>query len=513
MGDPRATGPVESTAIRDGHRLAGRYRLESRIGGGGMADVWSAHDERLDRSVAVKILRADRIEDPQVRRRFAHEGRAAARLSHPNVVSVYDVGEESGAAFLVMELIAGETLADRIGRGRLDPLEVRRIGLDLLAGLGAVHAAGILHRDIKPGNVLLAGDGAKLADFGIAKSNVRNDVDATATSLVIGTPGYLPPERAAGGPATPASDVWSVGVLLYEALTGVRPFRGPTPLAVALAARHGEFAPVDQYRPGVDRALVQAIERSLAPEPAARFAGAAAMADAIRRGGPARGGPGNPAAGADRGRPAFAPVAPTPPDPAGPLGPSPGPVTPTRIAPTTAEPAARRSRGSRRRVLAVGGGVAVVAAAALAVWAVADRGGGSGARPPATTVPHAAVVNPTVPPTFAPTTGASPATTRTTPTTAPGHRGHTPGPGKSGRHPVGHGPGKNTPPTASSATTAPPASSATTGPPASTATTGPPPSTGPTTPTTSPSGTPSGPGARTVGLGRPAADALSRSAR
>ena len=172
------------------------------------------------------------------------------------MVGVYDVGEDGGNPYLVMELVTGGTLADRIRTGPLSEDAVRRAGLDILAGLGAAHAAGIMHRDVKPANVLMDGHGtAKLADFGIAKPDQPADGgEATATAMVIGTPSYLAPERAAGAPASVASDLWAVGVVLYEAAAGVRPFQGATPLAVALAARNGDMVPLTgtppRLRPG-----------------------------------------------------------------------------------------------------------------------------------------------------------------------------------------------------------------------------------------------------------------------
>src|SRR5436190_16841542 len=186
-----------------------------------MADVYDALDLRLDRPVAVKVLRPQMAANPDVRRRFEAEARAAARLSHPNVVSVFDTGED-GMPFIVMERLPGETLADRIGRGSVDPDWLKRVAGDILLALQAAHAAGIVHRDVKPGNVLIAANGcAKVADFGIAKSmEALPGADHTATNMLVGTPAYLAPERIDGRPATAQSDLYSVGVLLYEALAG-----------------------------------------------------------------------------------------------------------------------------------------------------------------------------------------------------------------------------------------------------------------------------------------------------
>src|SRR5688572_19545745 len=191
-----------------------------------MAEVRAGWDRRLGRAVAVKTLLPDLAEQPAVRRSFEGEARAAARLAHPNAVAVFDVGEEEGVPFLVLEQVMGPTLEQELAGGRLDAGRVRRLGTELLAALGAAHAAGLVHRDVKPANVLMTPDGsAKVADFGIAKAAVDGDADATrmdhtATGHVLGTVAYMAPERLAGQPATVQSDLYSVGVVLYEALTG-----------------------------------------------------------------------------------------------------------------------------------------------------------------------------------------------------------------------------------------------------------------------------------------------------
>jgi serine/threonine protein kinase len=164
--------------------------------------------------------------------------RSAARLSHPNVVLVFDSGEHEGTPYLVMELLPGRTLADEIARGRLEPERARRIGLEVLGALAASHQAGILHRDIKPGNVLLtADDSAKLGDFGIAKST--ENLNLTTTGMIVGTAAYLAPERVAGQSATPQSDLYALGVVLYEALSGRKPFHADTPIALMRAVEDG----------------------------------------------------------------------------------------------------------------------------------------------------------------------------------------------------------------------------------------------------------------------------------
>lgn len=267
----------------EGTTLAGRYRLGERLGHGGMADVYDGHDIRLDRPVAVKVLRAEMAAQDEVRNRFEHEARAAARLSHPNVVAVFDTGEAGGLPFIVMERLPGTTLADRMAEGPLDEDLVRRVAGDVLGALAVAHAAGLIHRDVKPANILLNAEGcAKVADFGIAKSmEVVEGSDATGTNLLLGTPAYLAPERIEGKPATVRSDLFSLGVVLHEALTGQRAFTGSTPVVIADAVMRGDVAPVLSLRPDVDPQLAAAVDRALRPDPAERFASADEMAAAI----------------------------------------------------------------------------------------------------------------------------------------------------------------------------------------------------------------------------------------
>jgi serine/threonine protein kinase len=256
--------------------LAGRYELGPVIGRGGMGTVHDATDQRLDRSVAVKILRADLAEQPRARRRFESEARAAAQLAHPNVVTVYDSGEDDGVPFLVMERLPGRTLADEVALGALRVDRVRQLGLEILDAIGAAHDAGILHRDVKPGNVLLTTDGhAKVGDFGIAKA--VDDSDQTQTADLVATVAYLAPERLAGEPASPRSDLYSAGVVLYEACSGRRAFTADSPAAVMLAVERGDALPLDDVPP----ALAAVIGRAMARKPALRYESAREMADAL----------------------------------------------------------------------------------------------------------------------------------------------------------------------------------------------------------------------------------------
>ncbi|HET7487302.1 MAG TPA: serine/threonine-protein kinase [Acidimicrobiales bacterium] len=267
--------------------LAARYRVGALLGRGGMAEVYDAFDERLHRQVAVKVLRPEMAADPAIRARFEVEARAAASLSHPNVVAVYDTGEDAGTPFIVMERLPGETLADRMAAGPVDEAWLGRVAGDVLGALGAAHRAGIVHRDVKPGNILLGADGcAKVADFGIAKS-IEQAGDITGTGLLVGTPAYLAPERIDGQPATPASDLYAVGVVLYEALAGVKPFTGDSPTAVAEAVLDGRHRPLTEVRPGVDEALAGAVEWAMSRDPALRPRSAADLARSLRGRAPA----------------------------------------------------------------------------------------------------------------------------------------------------------------------------------------------------------------------------------
>ncbi len=208
--------------------LDGRYRLERRLGVGGMAVVQLAHDTVLDRPVAVKLL-ADRFgSDEELRERFLREGRFAAKLSHPHVVGVFDTGEEDGRPYIVMEYVEGATLAEELERRRtFAPDAVAELGRQACAGLGHAHAAGLVHRDVKPQNLLLRTDGLlKVADFGIARGGVGGTI--TQVGTLLGTAAYMAPEVARGEPATAAADIYSLGAVLYELLTGVPPRRVDT---------------------------------------------------------------------------------------------------------------------------------------------------------------------------------------------------------------------------------------------------------------------------------------------
>jgi serine/threonine-protein kinase len=263
-------------------RVADRYELLEPIATGGMGRVWRAHDVLLGRPVAVKILRSELSENATFRARFRAEAQHAGLLAHPNIAAVFDYGEEDTdddrVAYLVMELVNGEPLSAVLEReGSLPPQRVLGIVRQTAAALAAAHAARVVHRDIKPGNVLLARDGTvKITDFGIAVS--ATSVPLTATGQVIGTAHYLSPEQASGGKATPASDVYALGAVAYECLTGRRVFDGENSVQIALKQIRETPPPLPASVPADLRALV---ERAMAKDPAQRFPDGAALLTAV----------------------------------------------------------------------------------------------------------------------------------------------------------------------------------------------------------------------------------------
>jgi serine/threonine protein kinase len=266
--------------------LVDRYELRSILGRGGMAEVRDGWDTRLSRPVAIKLLHSGWVTDHGLRRRFDDEARAAAALNHPNIVVVHDSGEHHGTPFIVMERLPGRTLADEIAAGPLSIDRLRAVLSDVLAALAAAHGAGILHRDIKPGNVLIAASGvAKLSDFGIAKTDGGN---LTRTGELFGTVNYLSPQRLTGQPASASDDLYAVGVLGYEALTGQRPFDRDNPAATMRAILDEPAVPIRKLRPDVDPGMVFVLESAMAREPQFRFGDAEAMRAALVGPGPAR---------------------------------------------------------------------------------------------------------------------------------------------------------------------------------------------------------------------------------
>ncbi len=344
--------------------LAKRYRLDRRLAHGGMSEVWVATDTILDRQVAVKLLKASLADDPVVVERFRREAIAAAGLNHPYIVSIYDTVEESGRAAVVMELVPGRSLRSLLDEsGRLGIDETLVIGRAVAAALSHAHQAGLVHRDVKPGNVLVTPEGrVKLTDFGIAKAVERRHDDLTAENVMMGTAKYLSPEQVLGFPLDGRADLYSLGLVLYECLTGKVAFTGATDGAIAIARLQRDPAPIRKSRPEVPQVVADAVTCLLARRPEDRPATAAAARAML--------------AEAANGRDDVT-LPPLPPPPAAPAGDRLPPGGPPAEPDVDDREAAPRSR---RRLAVIG----TAAAAVLAVGAIAlasrDRGSAAGAQ-------------------------------------------------------------------------------------------------------------------------------------
>ncbi len=261
--------------------LAGRYRLASLIASGGMAQVWQATDEVLRRQVAVKLLHPHLAADDTFVARFRQEAVAAARLAHPGIVSIYDTCSDGGAEAIVMELVTGPTLRQRLDDpAPIDQWQAAGLAAQVAEALDAAHRAGLVHRDVKPANILLCGDGrVKVADFGIAKAVA--DADLTQPGLMVGTAKYLAPEQVRGAAVDARTDIYSVGVVLYEMLCGRPPFVADTDAATALARLQGDPLRPRQVRPGVPKPLEEVVVRAMALDPDDRYASAADLRAAL----------------------------------------------------------------------------------------------------------------------------------------------------------------------------------------------------------------------------------------
>ncbi|HEY4778841.1 MAG TPA: protein kinase [Solirubrobacterales bacterium] len=269
--------PTSSQMI--GTVLSGRYKLEAKLGSGGMSTVYLANDGTLDRAVAVKVMHREMSEQPDQLERFRQEARAVAKLSHPNVVAVIDAGEDSGHPYIVFEYVEGETLKQRIARvGALDTQEALAYAIEIARGLTVAHGRNMVHRDIKPQNVLIDAEGrAKLTDFGISRQLEQDGM--TATGRVLGTTDYVAPEQAMGHPVDPRSDIYSLGVVLYEMLIGQVPFHADSQVGVAMKHVNEELPDVQQRRPEISAAAALVVERATAKDPAERYQEVGEMID------------------------------------------------------------------------------------------------------------------------------------------------------------------------------------------------------------------------------------------
>ena len=283
------TDPGRRTIEVDGAEfpavLTDRYELVERIARGGMGHVYRAMDALLDREVAVKILDRSLSEDPSFVSRFKREARAAARLNHPNVVSLYDYGVDNGVYFIVMEYVAGRSLS-RVSAGgdRMTPRRAAEIALDIAHALECAHVGGVVHRDITSNNVMIAGSRTKVADFGIAHLSLRDDDRTTAKAgVIVGTAAYLSPEQARGAGIDGRSDIYSLGVVLYEMLTGRVPFEGDSALATAYMHILQQVVPPSLLNPEVPGPLETIVMRCLAKDPDDRYVNASDLALDLRR--------------------------------------------------------------------------------------------------------------------------------------------------------------------------------------------------------------------------------------
>ncbi|MGD8898266.1 MAG: serine/threonine-protein kinase, partial [Acidobacteriota bacterium] len=282
-------------ALSAGTRL-GPYEILEPLGAGGMGEVYRARDTRLDRTVALKVLPAELAVDPQLKARFEREARAISALTHPNVCTLHDVGEQDGRMFLVMEHLVGETLAERLTKGPLPLDQALEIATQVADALAAAHKQDIVHRDLKPGNVMLTKAGVKLLDFGLARLTAHGDRPAvesvtsaptkqaplTAQGTILGTLPYMAPEQVEGKPADARTDIWALGTILYEMVTGHRAFEASSPVSLIGAILEREPAPLRERQPLTPPSLERLVRRCLAKDPDERWDTAHDVADELR---------------------------------------------------------------------------------------------------------------------------------------------------------------------------------------------------------------------------------------
>ena len=283
MGDiPTKTVQMPASEVRPGDVVAGKYRITRRLGRGGMGVVFEAEDLRLERMVALKFLPPGLMADPAARERFIHEARTASSLDHSHICTIHEIDEAAdGGLYIVMACYKGETLKERIARGDLPPAQSLRIAAEVAEGLAKAHEHGIVHRDVKPGNIMVTEDGAaKILDFGLAK--LAGEARMTVTGTTVGTVAYMSPEQARGDEIDARTDVWSLGVVLYELAAGSLPFERASERAVLNAIVHEEPRPVKQLRPGFPAEITGVIRKALAKDPDRRYASAGEMAADLR---------------------------------------------------------------------------------------------------------------------------------------------------------------------------------------------------------------------------------------
>src|SRR5713226_1191894 len=261
----------------------GPYEIQSPLGAGGMGEVYRARDTRLERTVAIKILPAQFSSDPVRKQRFEREAKTISSLNHPNICTLHDIGHQDGMDYLVMECVEGETLAKRLEKGALQLEQALKFGAQIADALDKAHRSGVIHRDLKPGNIMLTPTGAKLLDFGLAKpaapltsaatltAAVTQDSPVTEQGTIVGTFQYMSPEQVEGKELDGRSDIFSLGAVLYEMLTGKRAFEGKSQLSVASAILEKEPAPISTIQPLTPPVLERAVKRCLAKEPDDRW--------------------------------------------------------------------------------------------------------------------------------------------------------------------------------------------------------------------------------------------------
>jgi serine/threonine protein kinase len=260
----------------------GTYRLIERLGTGGMGEVWRAEDTRLLRQVAIKILPAQLAADPEWKDRFLREARTIAQLNHPNIATIYAIGDEQDSLFIAMELVEGESLSSMIKRGPMIPADAVRVAVHVADGLYEAHLKGIVHRDVKPENILVSPRSVKVLDFGIAKQlGTAEDISQTQGGVVLGTPHYMSPEQALGKPLDARSDIFSLGVVLYEMLAGQKPFNGDSVTEVMIKIVTADPQDIGIAAFGITQQLADVVRRAMQKHAEARFATCEEMRDAL----------------------------------------------------------------------------------------------------------------------------------------------------------------------------------------------------------------------------------------